>query len=165
MKNSKLKKKKRTAVIGFDEFKSLSHTVNCGCWALKGTHVPWKHRGMNPGAVEGAGGGAGVRLCLHLLCNWVSLSLILSWFREQASYSFTDKISLVGPRYRKACCCLSHTEPTQQDARGTDTALLDAWARAQAQPGLGFPIANWGASSSVPVASWVIDKLQAGPRE
>lgn len=116
--------------------------LTVGAERLKEHMCPENTGGMNPGAVEGAGWGVEGRLCLHLLCNWVSLSLILSWFREQASYSFTDKISLVGPRYRKACCCLSHTEPTQQDARGTDTALLDAWAGAQAQPGLGFPIAN-----------------------
>lgn len=104
-------------------------------------------------------------LCLHLPRNWVSLSLILSWFRDQAPYNFTDNISFVAPKYRKASLCLGHTEPTQQDAPGTDTAFLDAWARVPAQAGLGFPVANRGASSSGPVASWVTGNLQVGPGE
>lgn len=72
----------------------------------------------------------------YLSHNCVSLSLILSWFQDQAQHNFTDNISVVEPNYRKASPCLSHTEPTQQDAGGTDIALLDARARAPAQPGL-----------------------------
>lgn len=113
---------------------------------------------MNPGTMEGVRGYG-----RYLPRNCVILSLIRSWFQDQAQHSFTDNISVLEPNYRKACPCLSHTEPTRRDARSTHTALLDAWAGAQAQSGLLSPVANRGAFSSGPVASCAISNLRIDP--